>query len=42
MSAKSTKLLRDKFEKKNGFTASDRNGEMYKSMWRKWKKEASK
>lgn len=40
MSAKSIKQLREKFEKKNGFSAADRDGEIYKTMWRKWKKEA--
>jgi hypothetical protein len=39
MSSKKTKLLRMKFEKKYGFTVSDREGESYKRLWRSYKKD---
>ena len=38
MSAKKTKELRSKFERQHGFTLEDRGGELYKAVWRKYKK----
>ena len=38
MSGKRTKLKRKAFEQRNGFTPLDRDHEIYKNLWRKFKR----